>query len=155
MVRDQLDVALTLLIAIAIANVIGAAICFPLAPTLAKLARVPGRILVPTVISLVMIGSYLNDGSIEDVLVTIIFGVVGVIMWRFGFNAPALLLGFILGSLLEGYVFLSVQIGGPLFFLRPICLFLILCLVAFFIYGPMKRLIKRRLRVGARSNETT
>jgi putative tricarboxylic transport membrane protein len=146
MIRDQLDIALTLLIAVAVANVIGAAICFPMAPTLAKLARVPGRILVPTVIALVMIGSYLNDGSIEDILVTLIFGAVGIIMWRFGFNAPALLLGFILGRLLEEYLFLSIQIGGPLFFLRPICIFLILCLVAFFVYGPLKRLIKRRPR---------
>lgn len=149
MIKENLDVALTLLIVVAVANVIGAAICFPIVPTLAKLAAVPGRVLVPVVIVLVMVGSYLFSGNIEDIFVALVFSVLGIIVQRFGYNAPALILGLILGNLFEKYLFISVQLGGPLFFLRPISMSLLIILIAFFIYKPVKNLIKRKPACGA------
>jgi TctA family transporter len=144
MLGEHMDLTLTLIIILAVSNVIGAVICFPLAPRLAMIARTPGRVLVPIVLVVIFAGSYAYKGSFEDIIVLLIFSVVGVALRRFGYNPAGLLVGFILGALFENYFFVSLQIGGPLFFLRPIPLILIFCLVIFFAYTPLKNLIKGR-----------
>jgi TctA family transporter len=67
-------------------------------------------------------------------------------MIRFRFNRPALLLGFVLGGLFEKYFLLAYKIGGPLFFLRPISIGIIILIIAGFLYGPIKRRVQRGRR---------
>ncbi|MDP6175593.1 MAG: tripartite tricarboxylate transporter permease, partial [Rhodospirillales bacterium] len=50
MLGEHMDLTLTLIMVLAVSNVIGVAICFPLAPRLAMIARTPGRVLVPIVL---------------------------------------------------------------------------------------------------------
>ncbi len=150
MLTEHMDISLTLLFIVAVANIIGAAICYCLAPHMAMIAYVPGRILVPVVLVVVFAGCFAFIGLIQDIVVLVIFSVIGVAVQRFGYNAGALFLGYILGALFENYLFVGLQLGGPLFFLTPISLFLIFILVAFFAYKPVGSIIKRHFRVGVR-----
>lgn len=142
MITQHADLCFTLLIVVAVANIIGAAICFFLAPQLAKVALIPERILVPMVLVIVFAGSFTFMGSIEDVFILVIFSAVGVAVNRFGYNVGALFLGFILGGLFEKYLFLGLQLGGPFFFLRPISIALIIALVIFLTFRPVKNLLR-------------
>ena len=63
---------------------------------------------------------------------------------RFGFNRPALFLGFVLGTLFERYFFIALRLEGALFFVRPISLALIAITIAVIAYDPVKGLIKRK-----------
>jgi putative tricarboxylic transport membrane protein len=148
MLTEHLDLSLTLLMIIAVANVIAAAICFYLAPQMALVAKTPARILVPLVLVVIFAGSFASGGNIEDIIVLLIFSGIGIAARRLGYNPAGLFLGYILGGLLENYLFVSLQIGGPLFFLRPISLFLIFTLIAFFTYTPLKNVFKSRIRKG-------
>ena len=148
MLTENLDVSLTLIIILAIANLLGALICFRLAPYLALVSKTPGRVLIPLALVVIFAGTYAYEGNIEDVAVLLIFSVLGVCMRLFGYNTASLFLGYILGKLFEDYLFVSLQLSGPLFFLRPICLALIFLLVAFFLYGPVIKLIKSGIRKG-------
>ncbi|MFH1488705.1 MAG: tripartite tricarboxylate transporter permease [Pseudomonadota bacterium] len=148
MLTEHMDLSLTLILILAVSNLIGAAICFLLAPHLAPVARTPGRVLIPIVLVVIFAGSYAYEGKIEDIIILLIFSMLGMSMRRFGYNTASLFLGYILGALFENYLFVSLQLGGALFFLRPICLFLIFFLIAFFLYGPMIHLIKGWIRKG-------
>ncbi|MBI2847699.1 MAG: tripartite tricarboxylate transporter permease [Chloroflexi bacterium] len=144
MLTEQLDLSLTILILVALANIIAGAICFPVAPYLASIARVPGRILVPVVFVLIFVAAYASSGQMADIVVLLIFSAVGVAAKRHGYNIPALFLGYILGELFEQYLFLGLQLGGPLFFIRPIPLVIIFLVALFFAYRPLKGAIGSR-----------
>ncbi len=138
MITKHMDLSLTLLIVVAVSNIIAAGICFALAPHMAMIARIPGRVLVPTILVFIFAGCFAYRGYFEDIIVMVIFSVIGVAARRFGYNLGGFAIGYILGGVFENYLFISLQIGGPLFFLRPISLFLIFILIAFFAYSPLK-----------------
>ena len=90
------------------------------------------------------VGSFAYRGYYNDIIVTLAFTVLGLAMRRFDYNRPALFLGYVLGSYFERYLFISLQVSGPLFFLRPISLSLILITIAMFSFTPIKRMFQRR-----------
>ena len=128
----------------AVVNVICTVICIFLAPHLALIAKTPGRILVPIVFVVIFAGTYGYKGYFGDLVILLIFSAVGFLARKFGYNPAGMFLGYILGKLFENYLFVSLQLGGALFFLRPICLFLIISLIVFFAWGPVKKKLKNR-----------
>ena len=148
MLTENMDLTLTLILILAASNIIGTLICFRLAPYLALVAKTPGRVLIPLSLVVIFAGTYAYKGNIEDIIILLIFSVLGICMRMFGYNTAGLFLGYILGALFENYLFVSLQLGGALFFLRPICLFLIFFLIAFFLYRPVIDLIKSWFRKG-------
>jgi len=144
MMTKHLDLSLTLLLVIIVANILAVAICFPAAPRLARVATVPGRILIPLVLVIALVGVYAYREFFSDVIVALVFSVLGLAMRRFGFNRPALVLGYVLGGLFEHYLFIALAVSGPLFFVRPISLTVIFIIIALFTFGPVKNLVQRR-----------
>jgi len=57
--------------------------------------------LFPSILFLIAIGVYSVNNSTFDVLVTVVFGVAGFFLNRSGFPSAPLLLGFVLGPLIE------------------------------------------------------
>lgn len=102
----DLDITYTLIWSLALANVVGAGICFLAANPLARIAMVPAGILVPAVFAVCFVGAY--QGSFGDLVVLVAFGLVGWLMKQHGFARAPLILGFILGKLIEKYLFISV-----------------------------------------------
>ncbi|MDP2647200.1 MAG: tripartite tricarboxylate transporter permease [Desulfobacterales bacterium] len=145
MMSTHLDLSLTLLLISLVASVIAAAMCFPIAPYLARVATIPTRVLAPMVMVIAMVGVYAYREQIEDALVTLVITVIGVVMKNLGYNRPAFFLGFILGGRFEKYLFIALQSAGPLFFLRPISLVIIFLTLASVFYMPIKRIILHRL----------
>jgi len=145
MLTQRLGLSLTLIILLAVANVIAVLICYPLATRMTAIARIPSRIVVPLVVSMVFVGVFVSLGLFEDVVVLLIVSVIGVAIRHFGYNVAALILSFILGRLFEQNLLLAIQVGGPLFFLRPISLALIFLTIILYAYGPLKRAMKSRL----------
>lgn len=149
MITKNLDLSLMMLWSLAISAMIAALICFLSAPTLAKIAFLPGRLLVPLVLAVSMTGAFANRESAADLIAVVIFGALGLIMRRFGYNRPALILGFVLGGIFENYLFLALKVAGPLFFMRPFDLILILVIIMAVAYEPVMRARRRRRRLTA------
>ncbi len=120
------------------ANFVGALVLILLAKHLARITQIPGHVLMPILISLVVLGAYASESHFEDVLFVFIFGVLGIIMKLYGFPRPALLLGFVLAPLLENYLVISLSTYGPTFFMRPISL----GIMALIIVGGLLPLIR-------------
>ncbi len=73
----------------------------PLIGLWVKLLQVPYRLMFPAIMIFCCIGIYSINNSTSDVLFTAFFGVVGYTLLKFGFEPAPMLLGFVLGKLME------------------------------------------------------
>lgn len=112
MVTKNLDVTYTMVWSVAVANLLGAGICFTFANQLAKLALIRPGILVPIVLAVVFIGAFQGSRQWGDIWALLGFGLLGFIMKRLRWPRPPLVLGFVLGGLVERYMFISVERYG-------------------------------------------
>jgi TctA family transporter len=137
----HLPLALTLLLGIALANIIGGVVCLLIAPYLARVASVHLDFLFPGILIIVLAGIYVATLSALNFSVALAFGLVGLAMKRYGYSRPALLLGFVLGGLFEKYSLLSIKIYGPLFFIRPIPLVLFAIIILLLSYPHLMKVL--------------
>ena len=66
-----------------------------------KISTVPMTILCPIIVALSSIGAYAIQGSMVDVYVMLIFGLIGYFARKFGFATAPIVLGMILGPMAE------------------------------------------------------
>ncbi len=100
-----------------------------------RLLTVPYSIILPIIVLFCLVGSYSINNSSFDMLIMVIFGVIGFLMRKLSLDAPPLILAFILGPLLEISLRQSlIQSKGSfsIFFMRPIsamCIILAITLI--------------------------
>src|SRR5918996_1459671 len=80
MLKSRLDVTFSMVWVLIIANIIVAGICFIFFNHLASFTFVRGSLLIPFLLFLVFIGSFTSNNDLNDIIVTLIFGVVGYCM---------------------------------------------------------------------------
>ena len=139
----HMDLAFALAMILAVGNVGSSVMMFLLSKFLIYITRVPGQVLAPILMVLIMIGTYSAENNPIDVLFVFIFGALGVSMYRLGYNRPALLLGFVLGELIERYYQVSMSAYGGLFFLRPISIAIVALALLCLFWPNRKRLMLR------------
>ena len=84
-----------------IGNLMLLIINLPLIGLWVKLLKVPYRLMYPAILVFCCIGIYSINNSAEDVMLTAMFGLGGYALIKFGFEPAPLLLGFVLGKMLE------------------------------------------------------
>ncbi len=98
-----------------------------------KILNVPKNLLLPIVMAFCVVGAYSNNNRVFDVFVMLAFGLLGYALKRFSFPQAPIILGFILGPIVETYLRRGLQKSqGSIvpFFTNPIsCAFLIITLV--------------------------
>jgi len=113
-----------------------------------RLLSISRSIIFPMVIVICVAGAFTVNSSVFDVYIMILSGVLGYIMKKFNFPVAPLIMGYILGPLLEISLIQSLVLNdGSLLpiFTRPISLFFMI-LTVFFITGSLvtqKRIIKK------------
>ena len=153
MLSKNLDITYTLVWSIAIANILGAGICFMFADQLAKIALVRIGILAPVIISITFVGAFQGSKEWGDLLVLLGIGFLGWVMKRLRWPRPPLILGFVLGDIFERNMFISVERYGAEWLSRP----LVIILFALSFYGIFAPTIKSFLanRLTKRERKTT
>ena len=73
----------------------------PLIGIWVKLLKIPYRLLYPAILVFCCIGVYTVNNSTFDVFITAGFGVIGYMFFKFGCEPAPLLLGFVLGPMME------------------------------------------------------
>jgi TctA family transporter len=73
----------------------------PLVGIWVKMLRVPYRLLFPMILFCCAIGAYSSSNNIFDVWVAIVFGFLGYLFVKLGCEPAPLLLGYILGPMME------------------------------------------------------
>jgi putative tricarboxylic transport membrane protein len=97
----------------------------PLIPLWVMVLRVPYYLLYPLILLFCLVGAYSIDNSAGDVIMMLIFGIVGYLMKKFSYDAPPLVLALVLGKQLEGALRRSLIMSWgdfSIFVSRPISL---------------------------------
>jgi putative tricarboxylic transport membrane protein len=108
---------------------------------IARATSIRSSIMVPILIAVVVTGAFAAQGSLFDIVVTLIFGVIGYLMKILNYSRAAMLIGYVLGHAVEKNLYLATQLKGTLFFLSPITLTLCLItlgFIAYNVYGMIK-----------------
>jgi len=128
-----------------VGNIMLLALNLPLIGMWVKVLKVPYTILFPLILLFCLIGVYSVNNSIIDIYLMILFGIVGYLMQKFGFEPAPLVLAYVLSPMLETAVRQSLSISGGsfiIFFSRPIslvCMLLFAGLLTFQIYSYIKK----------------
>ncbi|MGE4354401.1 MAG: tripartite tricarboxylate transporter permease [Oscillospiraceae bacterium] len=113
-----------------------------------KFAAMPNGILIPVIISLSIIGSFSMRNNLFDVLVMLVFGIIGHFMKKCGVPAAPAVLGLILGPMCERNLINSFQMAKSsivvYFISRPLCDVLIMAIVATVAVPIVKNSLKRK-----------
>ena len=119
---------------------------------LAMVTLIDSEILVPIVLCLALVGSYAIDGTIENVVVTAVFGILGYLMLRFDYPRLTVVIAMVLGSMAERNFHQSLMMSDgsyAIFFTRTIALILVAGIVALLL-APLLRALLRRFAPGKR-----
>ncbi|UJW87541.1 tripartite tricarboxylate transporter permease [Devosia sp. SL43] len=106
-----------------IGNILLVLLNLPLIGLWVKMLSIPYRALFPAIVLFACIGCFSINQNIYDVYAIAFFGVVGYVLIRFGCEPAPLLLGFVLGPLLEEHLRRAMIISrgdATIFVTRPI-----------------------------------
>ena len=152
LVREQPDLFWGLVASMWIGNLILVILNLPLVGIWAKMLTVPYRLLYPSILLICCIGVYSIHNDTLDVVIASVFGLVGYVFHRLQCEPAPMLLGFILGPLIEEHLrrALLISHGDPMIFVdRPISLtFLLLAgALVLLLCAPMIRSTRERVFV--------
>lgn len=134
MLTKHLTVTYSMVWTLVIANIITVLLSLAVLDQLAKVTHIRGGLIIPFVLLLVFVGSYTANGQIADLIVTFCFGLLGYLMVTWGWPRPPLVLGFVLGKLVETYLFISVARYGSGWLMHPIVMVLIGLMIVVIVY---------------------
>jgi putative tricarboxylic transport membrane protein len=132
-----------------IGNVMLLVLNLPLIGLWVKVLKLPYPILFPLILLMCLIGTYTLNGSLVEMVIMILFGVIGYLLKKFGYETAPLILALVIGSMLEPALRRSLIMSNGsfgIFFTRPISLVLIVATVVFLV-SPLvwKVMGKRRM----------
>ncbi len=146
MLENHMDVVFTMVWIVVLANILTTVVGMAIASRLAKLVTIPGSILFPAVLAVCIGGAYAVHGEFADVVVAIIFGFIGYYMKKFGYSRADMVIGMVLGLMVERYLHISVSLYGSFFWVtRPVTLIML----GLVIYTCAYPIIKNRKRTEA------
>ncbi|MEE2569910.1 tripartite tricarboxylate transporter permease [Pseudarthrobacter sp. J64] len=130
-----------------IGNILLLIMSLPLVGIFVRILRVRAAILAPITALITLLGAYTINNSMFDVTLVVVFGVVGYLMKKFGFEPGPLVLAFVLGELLESSLRRSLLVfGGDAtgFFTRPISATLLVVFVLVAVLPGIRSALAKR-----------
>jgi putative tricarboxylic transport membrane protein len=139
-----------LVVSMWVGNVMLVVLNLPLVGVWVRLLRVPYRVLVPAIVAFACIGTFSISLNVVDVFAIAAFGVLGYYLIKIGCEPAPLLLGFVLGPLLEEHLrrALIISHGDPTTFVtRPISAALLLIAAVAFMVAVIPTIRRMRRQV--------
>jgi len=130
-----------------IGNLILLVLSIPLVGIFVRILRVRPAILAPITALITILGVYTINNSTFDIFVMIVFGLIGYLMKKVGFEPGPMVLAFVLGTIVEDGVRRSMLIfdGDPTgFFTRPISGTILAAFVLVALWPAAKAILGRR-----------
>src|SRR6195256_488937 len=116
-----------------------------------KLLKIPYRMLFPAIMAFSAIGIYSVNSSSFEIYMTALFGVFGFVCVKLGFPPAPMLLGYVLGPMMEENLRRSMLMSGgdpSVFVTRPLSLAFIIATVLILVVMVVPAVRARRLAVG-------
>ncbi|GBF76594.1 hypothetical protein PA598K_05072 [Paenibacillus sp. 598K] len=139
-----------------IGNIMLLVLNLPMVGLFAKISHLSPRVLMPIVMIFCFVGAYSVRSSLFDVIVLVIFGILGYLLRKAKMEPSPLVLGVILGPLLEDSFSQSTMIfRGDLtqFFMRPISGTLLAIGLLITLWPLIGKLIRRRRNLQSKAEK--
>jgi putative tricarboxylic transport membrane protein len=123
LVRDQPALFWGFIASMYVGNLMLLVLNLPLVGLFVNLLRIPYPVLYPLVLVFAVLGVYAVNGSVVDVWIMAATGVAGYLLRKLGFELAPVVLGLVLGPMLEMSVRQSLALSGgsyAIFLQRPI-----------------------------------
>jgi putative tricarboxylic transport membrane protein len=133
-----------------IGNLMLVVLNLPLIGLWVKLLRVPYRLLFPAIMAFSAIGVYSVNNSSFEIYLTALFGIFGFVCVKLGFPPAPLLLGYVLGPMMEENLRRSMLMSGgdpSVFVTRPISLAFIVATVLILVIMVLPAVRQRRQQI--------
>jgi len=140
LMEDQPEVFWAVIISMYLGNLVLLILNLPLIPYIAKLLTVPRHYLIPFVIFFSLIGAYIGQNNATELLIMIALGCMATVLRFGGFPLPPMIIGFILGGMLEDNLGRAMRKAGGMEFMweRPMTLAILVLALALLIYPMLK-----------------
>jgi putative tricarboxylic transport membrane protein len=126
------EVIYSLFVALFLTSFLIFAVGMMAARRLAVVTLLPNHVIVPAILVVSLLGSFAIRNEMSDVLISLAFGALGYVMLKGGFTPIPLLLGLVLGEMVETNYHRALLISGgsySVFYSSIICKILILLTV--------------------------
>ena len=135
MLDQHLDVMVAVVVTLALGNLLVTIMGIGATGTLAKITLVPYPLLAAALFPLVVVAAYQATTAWGDILVLMSTALLGISMKWLGWPRPPLILGFILGPIIERNLWTAVGVFGPVGMLtRPISIILFVSAFVIVVY---------------------
>jgi putative tricarboxylic transport membrane protein len=130
MLTRNLNVTFAMVWTLIIANIFAAVVLMLWTNQIAKVTFVRSQLMVPPIVLFIFMGAWMATNVMGDWYTLLFFGLLGLLMNHAGWPRPPLVLGFILGTIMERSLDLSLQAFGMQWIFRPVSV--VLGLIALF-----------------------
>jgi putative tricarboxylic transport membrane protein len=123
LIQENPDIFWGVIASMYMGNVMLVILNLPLIGLWVRLLTVPYRILFPLILFFCFIGAYSLNQNHWEVIIMLVFGIIGYIMRKFKYEAAPFIFAFVLGSFFENSLRQSLLMSGGefgIFFTRPI-----------------------------------
>jgi len=146
---EQPEIFWAVIISMYIGNVVLLILNLPLIPYIARILAIPKTILVPLVLFFSVTGVYLISFNAFDIYFMAVVAIISLVLRTLNYPMPPLILGFILGALIEKNLRRALLINdGSFSFLweRPISLGLFILMIAIILLQIYQGIKKRQAK---------
>jgi len=140
LMTDSPEVFWSVIISMYIGNLVLLILNLPLIPYIAKILMVPRQYLIPFILFFTLMGAYIGQNNATELLLLVGFGICATALKFADYPLPPLLIGFILGGMLEDNFSRSMQLYDGVSFIweRPMTLGLLVIAVILIILPTMR-----------------
>lgn len=147
MIAENPEIFWGLVASMWIGNVFLVVLNVPLVRYMLSVFKIPFSVLYPSILFFCCIGTFSVNNSFEDIYITAALGFIGYLFMRLGMDAAPLMMGFILGPMLEEYFrrqMLASRGDFSSFFTRPISGTLLVLVGIFILWQITAFIVKSR-----------
>jgi len=112
MLDEHLDLTLTIVFALVLANVFATSLALSFTPWLAKIAFVRPNVLVPLAFAILSLAAFQANFQIADLFVMLTFGFLGFFMKTYGWPRPPIIIAVVLGGIVDKFYGIASQTYG-------------------------------------------
>jgi putative tricarboxylic transport membrane protein len=123
LIKEHPDLFWGLIASMYLGNVMLLVLNLPMIAIWVQVLKIPYRVLFPVILIFCAVGSYSMNNALFDVYMMTVFGVIGYLMKRYGYEPAVLVLAFVIGPIMEQSLRQSLLLGDgsfAIFVTRPI-----------------------------------
>ncbi len=109
--QEAPEVAYGVFVMMTVAYLLMIPLILPLARYASRVVTVPVHIIVPLILGLTVVGAFADREYAFDMVLALVFGVIGYVAVRSGYHVTSILIGVLLGPMFERFLLRSLRIG--------------------------------------------